>query len=153
SKHLADRAPGAAPARPDERGLGDQLPRIHDAERVERMLDRAKRMDPAGGSEPLELAELQLADAVLGRDRASGGSDEIVDELRDLGPFALIPVGRSVAGRADVEVDVAVPQMPEPASDHAGEAALDLSRGLDDEARHVSHPNGDVVSERLAFCP
>jgi transcriptional regulator of arginine metabolism len=50
------------------RYLADELTRIHDAERVERMLDRVQRMDPAGRREALQLVDLELADAMLGRD-------------------------------------------------------------------------------------
>ena len=63
--------------------LRDQLAGVHDAERVERLLDRAQGVDAAGRREAGELGALQLADAVLGRDRAAGGGDEVVDQAGD----------------------------------------------------------------------
>src|SRR4051794_2150210 len=85
---------------------------------------------PAGGG---ELAELELADAVLGRDRASGGGDQVVHEARDLGAFAFVPVRSRVSAGADVEMDVAVAEMAEAGGDHSGECALDLFGRVDDE--------------------
>src|SRR4051794_21916303 len=99
----------------------NQLARVHDAERVERVLDRLQCMNPAGGREAGEFAPLQLADAVLGGDRAAGGRDEVVDHARDRFAFALIPVGRGMAAGAHVKVDVAVAEMAEAAGDHAWE--------------------------------
>ena len=63
--------------------------------------------------------------------------DEVVDEARDRRALALVPVGRGAAAGADVEMDVAVAEMAEAAGDDAGERALDLGRGVDEEARHV----------------
>ena len=97
--------------------LGDQLSRVHDAERVERLLDRAQGMDARRAAQARELGALQLADAVLGGDRAAGGGDQIVDQARDRGAFGFVPVGRGVAAGADVEMDVAVAEMAEAAGD------------------------------------
>ena len=80
-----------------------------------------------GGARRANSATLQLADAVLGRDRAAGGGDEIVDKARDRRAFGIVPVRRRVAAGADVEMDVAVAEMAEAAGDHAGEGAFDLA--------------------------
>src|SRR6185437_10692088 len=61
------------------RWLRNQFPRVHDAERVERLLDRSERVNSAGRREAGEFGALQLADAVLGGDRTAGGGDEIVN--------------------------------------------------------------------------
>ena len=103
------------------------------------LIARSAWMRP-GGARRANSATLQLADAVLGRNRAAGGGHEVVDEARDLLAFALVPVGRGMAAGADVEVDVAVAEMPEAARDHAGECALDLGRGLDDERAACRRP-------------
>ena len=77
--------------------------------------------------------------------------DEIVDHTRDRLALALVPIGRSVAAGADVEMDVAVAEMAEAAGDHARKAAFDVRRRLDDEARHVGDRDRNVVRQRLAF--
>ena len=115
------------------------------------MLDRLERVNPAGRREALELVQLQLADAVLGRDRSAGRGDEIVDQMSDLLALGIVPVGRGVLAGADVEVDVAVAQMAEAAGDDAGELALNLGGGMRDEARHVGDRHGNVVRERLTL--
>lgn len=46
--------------------LGDELPRVHDSQRIECVFDRSKRVDPARRSEPLKLVALELPDTVLG---------------------------------------------------------------------------------------
>src|SRR4051794_20490345 len=104
--------------------LRHQLPRIHDAERVEGLLDRAQRVDAPRRRETGELGALQLADAVLGGDRAARGGDEVVDQFRDLLALGVVPAGRGVAAGADVEVDVAVAKVAEPGGDDAWEGAL-----------------------------
>ena len=88
---------------------------------------------------------------MLGGDRAAGGGDEVVDHPRDGGTLAIVPVGRGVAGGADVEVDIAVAEMAEAAGDHPGESAFDLGRRLDEEARHVGDRDRNVVRQRLAL--
>src|SRR5690348_18040870 len=108
-------------------------------------------MNPARRRETGELVALELADAVLGRDRAAGGGYEVIDEPRNLLAFTLVPVGCGMGGGANMEMDVAVAEMAEAASDHAWKPALDRRRSLDDEPRHVRDGYGDIVSERLPF--
>ena len=106
----------------------DQLAGVHYSLRIERPLDRAHRAEPRRIAEPRQLVELHLADAVLGRDRAARGGDEIVDEggdrrgLRSASQSAPAP-----AGARDVEMDVAVAEMAE--GDDAGAREARLDRG------------------------
>ena len=88
-----DRSMTTPPERATRSRAKGPASRVHDAERVERMLDRAQRRDPARRGEALELVALQLADAVLGGDRAAGRGDEIVDQPGDRRALALVEVG------------------------------------------------------------
>src|SRR5260221_3072900 len=131
--------------------LRNELSRVHDAERVERLLDRPQRMDAPGRRQPRELGALQLADAMLGGNRPARRSDEVVDQPGDILALRLIPAGRGVASRADVEVDVAVAQMAEAGGDNAGEGGLHLGRGFEDEPRHITHSDRDIVRQRRSL--
>ena len=87
----------------------------------------------AGEASRASSAALQLADAVLGGDRAAGRGHQIVDEAGDPLAFALIPAGRRAIAGAHVEMDIAVAKMAEGAGGDSGEGALDGGGGADDE--------------------
>src|SRR5258708_8750161 len=131
--------------------LRNELSRVHDAKRVERLLDPPQRMDAPGRRQPRELGALQLPDAMLGRDRPTRRRDEVVDQPGNILALRLVPAGGGMASSADVEVDVAVAQMPEAGGDDAGEGSLDLGRGLEDERRHIAHSARHVVRHRWPF--
>src|SRR5580704_10997765 len=89
----------------------DHLARIHDVLRIERTLDRAHGVELDAASVVRELVDLELADTMLGRDRAAIGHDNIVDGPADglavRHEALLVPARRRLA----VEVNIAVADM------------------------------------------
>jgi hypothetical protein len=87
--------------------------RIHDVLRIEGALDRAHGVELDSAAVMRELVDLQLADAMLGRDRAAIGHDNIVDGPADgravRHEALLVPTRRRLA----VEVNIAVADMAE----------------------------------------
>src|SRR3979490_2890287 len=85
----------------------DHLARVHDVLRVERALDRAHGVELDAAAVVGEFVDLELSDAVLGRDRAAIGHDDIVDGPADglavRHEALLVPARR----RLTVEVNIA----------------------------------------------
>ena len=90
------------------------------------MIPSTQRVKLRGRAETLQLGDLHLADAVLGRDRSARRRHQVVHKAGDLGTFPFVPAVRGMAAGAHVEMDVAVAEMPEPAGDHPGEGTFDL---------------------------
>ncbi len=110
----------AAPAEP----LANQLSGIHQAERIERTLDRAHGLKLRRRCEAFQLRQLHLPDAMLGGDRTACEGHEVVDHLRNL--------GRAFADRiaAHVEVHVSIAEMAESASLRSRERLLHFRGSL-----------------------
>src|SRR3982075_4114835 len=91
----------------------DDLARVHDVLRIERTLDRAHGVELDAAAVVGEFVDLELSDAVLGRDRAAIGHDDIVDGPADglavRHEALLVPARR----RLTVEVNIAVADMAE----------------------------------------
>src|SRR5713226_6498873 len=91
----------------------DHLARIHDVLRIECALDGAHGVELDSAAVVGELVDLELADAMLGRDRAAIGHDNIVDGTADglavCHEVFLVPARR----RLTVEVNIAVADMAE----------------------------------------
>ncbi len=88
------------------------------------------------------VALTMIAAAVIGR-------DQIMDETGDGGGILGIEaVASGTGGGADMEMDMAVAQMPEARGMGAGEARVAGRRRLDHEARHRIDRHGDVMLHR-----
>src|SRR3569623_154244 len=97
-----------------------ELAGVHQLVRIEGTLDRAQRRHARRRGQAFELAQLHLADAVLGGDRSARGDDQVVDHAgRRLADFFAPALGIGAVGRVDVEMDVAVAEMPERRAMHA----------------------------------
>src|SRR5690348_2094446 len=82
-------------------------PRIEDAMRIQRALERAHGLDLRLGAAEPQVGALEQADAVLGRDRAGEIAGDAVDEFGDLLGAVL---RRRVSG---IDVQIAVAGMAE----------------------------------------
>src|SRR3569623_3672513 len=86
-----------------------QLTGVQQLFRSEGTRDRAQRGHARRRGQANELAQLLLADAVLGGDRPARGNDQIIDHAaRRFADFFAPALGIGAVGGVDVEMDVAV---------------------------------------------
>ena len=94
---------------------------------------------------------LEAAEAVFGADRAVVAGDDVVDDLRALGPEGE-EGGVVAAGRAEhVVVEIAVADVAEGADADAGVEAVQGGLGLVEEVGDARNGHGDVVLPAAAL--
>ena len=117
----------------------NELAGVHDSLRIERLLDRPQRAEPRRIAEPGELVELHLADAMLGRDRAAGRGDEVVDQGADRRRPRPRPTRRPrPTGARTLKWTLPSPRWPKALTRCPGIARLDFARGLDRRSAAMS---------------
>ena len=105
-----------------------------------------RTVNRAGRREWFKLVDLQLADAVLGRDRAAAAVTRSCDEAGDRRALALLPVGGAPAGARTWKWTLPSPRWPK-RGDAPGEGALDLA-AASTMKRGMSRLDRDIVLER-----
>src|SRR5207237_9031231 len=98
----------------------DEFAGVHDVGGIERALHSAHQLDLYGGFVMADLVALEAADAVLGADRPLKLFDDAVDDIVELLPPSEIGPGVGALRLGPVEVDVAIPDMPESERPGAG---------------------------------
>src|SRR4051812_3511384 len=124
----------------------DELSGVHDALRIDRLLDRTQGRKPHRIDRPAEIGELELPDAMFGRQRSARLADEIVHEGRHARPFLGQPsLVVETDGWTDIEVDVAVAEMTERQHARAGKLSLDRLGAFVEETRHGGYRNRHIM--------
>src|SRR5882724_7183567 len=129
----------------------DDLARVHDVLRIECALDRAHGVELDAAAVVGEFVDLELSDAVLGRDRAAIGHDDIVDGPADglavRHEALLVPARR----RLTVEVNIAVTDMAERYRPALRQRLLHRLKSLLHEGGDLAHRHRDVMLDRRAL--
>src|SRR4030095_272511 len=114
------------------------LPWIHDSVLIDRLLDRAHQLDRDRVLVAKQLAALQLTDPVLRAEAPAVTRDQIVYSAIHLRRQAQEFLVVTAARRAQVEMQVAVAEMPVRNEPCTRCQLLDQSTALDDEARQLA---------------
>src|SRR5262249_47055723 len=134
----ADRRANAPAARPRARAL-EHLPGIQQPLRVERVLEAAHELELERMLVPPDLLAFELAEAVLGGDRAAEALERVVHRA-----VHLFAAGHQRFG-ADVVVEVAVAHVAEAVDVDIAEALAQAAAGAVDEFRDLRHRQRDIV--------
>ena len=129
----------------------EQLARIEDAVGIERRLDPAHQRDLQRALEAQQLVALQLADAVLGGDRAAEAGNDIVHRRGHRPPQRQIRRFVHAGRLRDVVVHVAVAEVTEDDRPRAGAHARDGRVGGGEELGDARHRHRNVVLDAAAF--
>src|SRR5260370_41436495 len=127
------------------------LARIHEVLRIQRALDGAHGVELYPAAVMGELVDLELADAVLGRDRAAIADHEVIDRAADrLGmrhEARFVPARR----RLTVEVKIAVADMAERQRPAFGQRLLHRCPALLHEGGALAHRHPHSVLDPAPF--
>src|SRR5690606_21526250 len=129
----------------------EHLAGIHDAVRVERLLDGAHDLERYRMLIARELCPLELSDAVLRAEAATVSCDEVIHRAVDLPCASHELRGIAAYRNAQIEVQIAVAEMAVRQDARIGHEAVEHGARLLDEARQRTRRNRNVVLDARAL--